>query len=128
MMNQYHLENSRIVGWANDQYVNWLTANAINEPTKILNNLTGVQSSYSGASSNKASNMQKVSGGVGIVTNVASIIGDFYGASLLTSSMAGSNVGDVGFSTFSLRFDYYNIILRDEELRIIDDYFTRFRL
>lgn len=88
--------------------------------------MTGAQSSYSGASTNKATNMQKVSGGVGVVTNVASIIGDFYGASLLTSSMAGSNVGDVGFSTYSLRFDYYNIILRDEELRIIDDYFTRF--
>lgn len=97
--------------------------------------MSGVQSSYNTATAtttNSAgktiapSNMQKLSGGVGVVTNVASIIGDFYGASLLTSSMAGSNVGDVGFSTYSLRFDYYNIILRDEELRIIDDYFTRF--
>ena len=113
-------------GWANDQFINWLTANAVNEPTKILNNLLGAQSSYNSANTSKATDIQKVSGGIGVVTNVASIIGDFYGASLLPSTSAGSNVGDVGFSTYSLRFDFYNMMLRDEEIRIIDNYFTRF--
>lgn len=113
-------------GWANDQYINWLTQNAINEPTKILNNLLGMQSSYNSASGKKATNTNIASGGVGVVTNVASIIGDFYSASLLPSTSAGGNVGDVGFSTYSLRFDFYNVILNDEELKIIDDYFTRF--
>lgn len=126
MMKVYHWVNSLLAGWSNDQYINWLTQNAINEPTKILNNLLGMQSSYNSASGKKATNMNIASGGVGVVSNVASIIGDFYSASLLPSTSAGSNVGDVGFSTYSLRFDFYNMILRDEELKIIDDYFSRF--
>lgn len=113
-------------GWSNDQYINWLTQNAINEPTKIINNLLGAQSSYSSANGKKATNLDIASGGFGVVTSVANTIGDFYSAHLLPSVSAGSNVGDVGFSTYSLRFDFYNVILCDEELKIIDDYFTRF--
>lgn len=88
--------------------------------------MLGVQSSYNSTQSKKATSMDKVSGGVGAVTSVASVIGDFYSASLLPSTSAGGNVGDVGFSSYSLRFDFYNMILNDEELKIIDNYFTRF--
>lgn len=91
-----------------------------------MNNLLGMQSSYNSARGNKATNMDIASGGVSTVSSVANIIGDFYSASLLPSISAGANVGDVGFSTYSLRFDFYNMILRDEELKIIDDYFSRF--
>ena len=118
-------------GWANDEYINWLTQNAINEPTKIFSNLVGIGtgvSSYKEKASSKTgvTNSDTMALGSNIVGNVASIIGDFYSASLLPSTSAGSNVGDVGFCTYSLRFDFYNVILNDEELRIIDNYFTRF--
>ena len=118
-------------GWANDEYINWLTQNAINEPTKIFSNLMGIGtgvSSYKEKAGSKegVTSSDTMALGGNIVTNVASIIGDFYSASLLPSTSAGSNTGDVGFSTYSLRFDFYNMILNDEELTIIDNYFTRF--
>ena len=118
-------------GWSNDEYINWLTQNAINEPTKILNSVLGIGNSVSGYNKAKASDegvtaMDTANLAGNIVGNVAGIIGDFYSANLLPSSSAGSNVGDIGFCTYSLRFDFYNMVLCDEELRIIDNYFTRF--
>lgn len=116
-------------GWSNDQYVNWLTQNAVNEPTKIFNNILGILGGVTQGIQNyqEGASASSFLGPVGsIVNNVASIIGDFYSAKLLPSTSAGSNVGDVAFCTYSLRFDYYNMILNDEELRIIDNYFTRF--
>lgn len=116
-------------GWSNDQYVNWLTQNAVNEPTKIFNNILGIIGGVTQGISNYQQGAPATSylGPIGsVVNNVSSIIGDFYSAKLLPSTSAGSNVGDVAFCTYSLRFDYYNMILNDEELRIIDNYFTRF--
>lgn len=116
-------------GWSNDQYVNWLTQNAVNEPTKIFNNILGIIGGVAQGVSNYQQGAPATSylGPIGsVVNNVSSIIGDFYSAKLLPSTSAGSNVGDVAFCTYSLRFDYYNMILNDEELKIIDNYFTRF--
>ena len=116
-------------GWSNDQYVNWLTQNAVNEPTKIFNNILGIIGGVAQGVSNYQQGAPATSylGPIGsVVNNISSIIGDFYSAKLLPSTSAGSNVGDVAFCTYSLRFDYYNMILNDEELRIIDNYFTRF--
>ena len=116
-------------GWANDQYVNWLTQNAVNEPVKIFNNVLGAVSGVASGvktyqeGGTKLDMLQPIGT---VVNNIASIIGDFYSAKLLPSTSAGSNVGDVSFCTYSLRFDYYNMILNDEELKIIDNYFTRF--
>lgn len=97
-------------GWANDGYTNWLTQNALNEGTKFTKTALDL---YTGKTLNA-------------VNDVSSLIGDFRQASLLPSTSAGTNLGDVNFSIFSLRFDYFNMILKDEELKIIDDYFTKF--
>ena len=63
---------------------------------------------------------------INIASSVANVIGEFYTASLLPNITSGSNTGDVNFTLNKNRFMLRTMRVKDEELYIIDDFFTRF--
>lgn len=124
-----------ICEWSCDAYINWLTQNAINIPTQIMGiggNITGqvtngnfnmgagANSSIGETAGSTATNILNVAG------NIANIIGQFYSASLLPSITGGQNTADVNFVNGLNTFVIYEMKCKDEYLKIIDDYFTRF--
>ena len=107
-----------IGSFANDVYTNWLTQNGVNIALK-------------GASS-------LLSAGVGIATGnpigvasgilgVASTIGEVYQHSLIPPTVEGNvNSGDVNYSHNLLKFNFYQMSIKAENARVIDEYFSTF--
>ena len=97
--------------WATDAFTNWLTQNAVNIGTQIVSTGVGLATG----------NIPTVAG------NIASLIGQFYQASLLPSiTGGGQNTGDVNFSSKDNRIAFHRFRCKLEYLQIIDDYFSRF--
>lgn len=114
-----------ICEWNCDAYINWLSANAVNIPTQIMGitkNLSSqVQNGGIGSTAGSiASNIINVAG------NIANIIGAFYSASLLPSIQGGNNTGDVNFVSNATNILIYEYKVKDQYLKVIDEYFTRF--
>lgn len=96
--------------WATDAFTNWLTQNAVNIGSQLVSAGVGVATG----------NVPTVAG------NIASLIGQFYQASLMPSIEGGQNTGDVNYSAKNNTFNFYNYHCKPEYMKIIDDYFTRF--
>lgn len=96
--------------WSSDAFTNWLTQNAVNIGTQIVN--TGI----AGGSGNYAS----------VAGNIAGLIGEFRNAILAPNITGGNNTGDVNFSARKNTFSLYHMRAKDEYMKIIDDYFTRY--
>lgn len=96
--------------WASDAFTNWLTQNAVNVGTNIVN--TGVSIATGNIGSTASS--------------IAGLIGQFRQANLLPSITGGNNNGDVNFSAMQNNFHIYHMRSKDEYIKIIDDYFSRF--
>lgn len=96
--------------WSTDAFTNWLTQNAVNIGTQLVSTGVGVATG----------NIPTVAG------NIASLIGQFYQASLMPSIEGGQNTGDVNYSAKTNTFNFYNYHCKPEYMKIIDDYFTRF--
>ena len=123
-------------GWTSDEYTNWLTQNALNQVVDVVPNMLGAgsqaqnsaynyqQAKASGSSYNTAGSTMNIVGNM--AGTVANIIKTENSAQFLTNKLAGSNMGDVNFASKTLRFEYYNMRMSNEDLKIIDDYFTRF--
>ena len=124
-----------ICEWNCDAYINWLSANAVNVPTQIMgvsNNLSGqvqngnfsitpgANGGIGSTAGSTASNIINVAG------NIANIIGQFYSASLLPSIQGGNNTGDVNFVSNANNILIYEYKVKDQYLKVIDEYFTRF--
>lgn len=101
--------------FATDSYTNWLTQNAVNEPTKFVGGIIG------GVMSGNA-----LTATTSIASTIASTIGDFYSASLLPNIEKGSADGDINFSAKTNTFNFYYMRAKKEYLKIIDNYFSRF--
>lgn len=100
--------------WSADSYTNWLTQQAVNMPTQFLSLLTSKV------------NPTSISDVGNLATQIGSIIGSFYSASLLPEIQGGGNTSDVVFNSKRNTFTYRAMRCRVEFLNIIDDYFTRF--
>ena len=96
--------------WASDAFTNWLTGNAVNVATQVV----GIGASIA------TGNIPTIAG------QTASLIGQFYKASLLPSIQGGQNVGDVNFSARKNTFALHHMRAKTEYMRVIDDYFSRF--
>lgn len=110
--------------WSSDAFTNWLTQNGVNIATNLLLTTAGVGLSVAtGGLATPA-----VAGALALSTagNIANTIGQFYQASLLPSISGGNNTGDVNFSSRSNIFAFHHMRVKNEYLKIIDDYFTRF--
>lgn len=99
--------------WSSDAFTNWLTENAVNIPTQLLT--TGL-----GLVTGSAPVVMATAG------QTASLIGQFYSASLLPSIEGGQNTADVNYSSSDNVFKFVHMRAKDEYMRIIDDYFTTY--
>lgn len=96
--------------WASDAFINWLTQNAVNVGTSLVS--TGISA---------------VTGNTGTTSgNIANLIGQFYQASLMPSIEGGNNTGDVNFSNGDNTFKFIHLRCKNENMKIIDNYFSRF--
>lgn len=110
------------LSWSEDSYTNWLTQNAVNIGLGLSSNLLSIVGGV--ASGNPISAVGGiVSGSMGI----ASQMGSIYQHSLVPYTAQGNtNGGDINVSSDSNTFIFYQMNIKQEFAKIIDDYFTRF--
>lgn len=106
--------------WSSDAYTNWLTEQAVNLPTKIVN--TGINTLTSVGGINKIGNI--ASSGSSIANDVADLISGFYQAQLLPNIEGGQNTADVMWSSNNNGIVYKGFRAKDEYIKIADDYFS----
>lgn len=113
--------------WSSDGFTNWLTQNAVNIPASVI---TTAISSAAGLAVTTATGGALAPVGAGLVTTgastLANLIGEFHQASLLPSIQSGQNNGNVNFSANKNGFTFYEMRSKNEYIKIIDDYFTRY--
>lgn len=106
------------LSWSEDAYTNWLTQNAVNLGLGLTSNLISIAGGI--ASGN----------GIGLITGsmgIASQIGQVYEHSLVPYTAKGNtNGGDINVCSSSQGFYFYQMSIRQEYAKIIDDYFTRY--
>lgn len=106
------------LNWSGDAYTNWLTKNAVNETTQLIGGAFAVgQSIVEKEIPTAIANVGKI---------VANNIGQHYSASLLPNISGGQNTSDVTFANKKNNIIFKQMRSKDEYIKIIDDYFTRF--
>lgn len=110
-------------GWSSDAFTNWLTQNAVNIPVSL--GLTGGNIASSIATGGATTG--NVAGAtMSIASSIGNLIGQFYQASLLPNINGGQALGDVLFSANRNLFSFKEMRAKNEYMKIIDDYFTRY--
>ena len=128
------------IAWSSDAFTNWLTQNGVNMQTGLLTNILGMSisalgtvaggsaSSSAGASSSSTSGM--ISAGGNALTSIAgmtaSMIGSINYATLLPNVQKGNNNGDINFQAHRNTIFFREMRVKNENMKIIDDYFTRY--
>lgn len=108
--------------WSCDAYTNWLTEQAVNLPTRIVN--TGLNTLTGVGGIKKLGDV--VGGASSIANDVADLIGGFYKAQLMPNIEGGQNTADVMWSSNNNGIVYKGFRAKDEYIKIVDDYFSRF--
>lgn len=113
-----------ICNYAVDMYTNWLTQNSVNIATSLA-----------------SSGLQLLGGGIGMATgnlnsafsignsmiSIANILGEIHKASLVPPQIEGNiNCGDVITSMSKNNFYFYQMSIKSQTARIIDDFFSMF--
>lgn len=112
--------------WNADMYTNWMTQNGINilgmridAPTAHA--IGGTLSALTGAATGS---IDSIGSGIG---SMFGAVQEQYRASMIPNQIGGqTTVGDVTFAYDKLAPTYYKMQIREENARIIDDWFTRF--
>lgn len=111
--------------WSSDAFTNWLTQNGINLVASIALTAGGVAT----AIATGGATMPIVAGAISSVAGtIAGTIGQFNQASLMPNIAGGQATGDVIWACNRNKFTFREMRAKTEYLKIIDDYFTRFRL
>lgn len=109
-------------GWSSDAFTNWLTQNAVNIPISL--GLTAGNIASSSIGNVEGSNVAGAT--MSVANSIGKLVGDFYQASLLPNINGGQAIGDVIFSANRNCFSFKEMRAKDEYMKIIDDYFTRY--
>lgn len=117
--------------WSADSFTNWLTQEAVNQSTSMAFGIFGAGQQYASSSSQAIKNENSTIGseislGVNIAGIIAQQIGNFYTGSLMPNIQGGSNTGSVNFGALRNTFTFRKMRVKTENLKIIDDYFSRF--
>ena len=112
------------LNWTGDPYTNWLTQNSVNNTIDIG---TGVLKMVAGTVAMPFNPLI----GVGLMGSGAMDIGSsvktMYEHSLIPATAKGNlNSGDVMTANFENTFHYYNMSIKEEYARVIDDYFDKY--
>lgn len=110
--------------WSQDNYTNWLTQNALNIAfgygASALQVIGGVASLNMGS----AGGVVGVTGGIG---GVFSQIGEWYQHKISPDTAQGNtNGGDINTCNKTNTFYFYEMSIKEEYAKIIDDYFDMF--
>ena len=111
-------------GWINDTFTNWLTQNGVNIAVSGLSSLVqlagGVASASSGAGAGVGA-FQIANATVGI----ASTVGSIYQHSMIPDqAMGNANSSDISFALSHSGATFYEMSIKEEYAKIIDNYFT----
>lgn len=113
--------------WSSDAYINWLTQNAVNIPTKII---SAAGSIGLGIATTVISGGNIALGatvaGLSLANQIGQTIGEFREASLLPNIEGGQNTGDINFGANNNGFIFRHMRVKTEYLQIIDDFFTMY--
>lgn len=115
-----------VLNWTSDVYTNWLTQNGVNIAvslgTSALQIAGGIGLAATGGGALAGGGM--VASGLG---GVAGSLGEIYSHSLQPPQAQGNlNCGDVITATGDNDFHFYDMTIKEEFARIIDDYFDMF--
>lgn len=110
-------------GWSADSYTNWLSQQAVNFPTKLASSF---MPSISPNKETGGTSVDVASTVVNVASETANQIGAFYSASLLPNIQSGGNNGNVMFGADKICFTFRKMRVKNEYMKRIDDYFTRF--
>lgn len=110
--------------WKTDYYTNWLTTNAVNLGVNILNK--AMNSTVAGSLTGNPG-IAAATGGAALFTSALSTIVEKDKASKMPDQSHGdSNVGDLVFSNQGCAFNVYDMSIRAEYARVIDEFFSEF--
>ena len=116
--------------WSSDAFTNWLTQNSVNIPTNFVLNMfgSGVSnvSSNANAKTTQESNFTNIGTGISIAGSILNTMNQFYQASLLPNIVGGQPTGDIIWSIDKNHFIFRKMRLKDEYMKIIDSYFSKF--
>ena len=123
-----------VCAWASDVYTNWLTQNAVNIPLSIGTAVATTGVAIAGAmlapatgGASALATVGAISAGVSGATSIASTVGEIYQHSLQPPQAEGNvNSGDVTFASGMLTFTAYQMTIKKEMAKIIDNYFNMF--
>ena len=104
--------------WKSDSYTNWLTQNSVNIAINTVSNLSSIGvGAYTGNAS------AVTSGALGIANTLSQV----YEASFMPNQAKGNtNGGDITCSNEMMGFTAYQMSIRNEYAKIIDNYFNMF--
>lgn len=117
-----------ICAWSTDVYTNWLTQNSVNIGLDIV---SGVGQIVVGtAIAVGSAGLGGVVGGstiVGGVSTISGVLAQMHQMSFQSPTAQGNvNSGDVSFSSGNLTFTLYQMSIKQEYAKIIDEYFDMF--
>lgn len=107
-----------IGSWVSDVYTNWLTQNGVNIGLNVA------QSSLKIIGDTANSNIGGATSGI---FGVAGTLAQIYEHSLIPPQVEGNtNSGDITFSRYKGATAYYRMTIKEENAKIIDDFFSMF--
>lgn len=110
------------LSWSQDEYTNWLTQNAVNIGVGITSNVLQIAGGI--ASGNPIVGVAGISSGA---TGIATMLGQIYQHSLVPQSAQGNtNGGDINTCSSANTFYFYQMSIRSEYARCIDDFFSMY--
>ena len=119
-----------ICNWANDQYTNWITQNSVNIATTWVSGITGTIGGAVGgfmAGNVPGAIIGGVGGAIAGGSQIARVMNEKSNAERIPPQSKGNiNCGDVVASNNDNTFTYYNMSIRKEYAKMIDDYFTAY--
>ena len=122
--------------WSGDAFTNWLTQNSVNIAISAGLTAGGIAASIltaggAAAAAGTAVNIGTstslaASGTMSVANNVGGLIGQFHQASLLPNISGGQATGDIIWSASRSTITIKQMRAKNEFIRIIDEYFTRY--
>lgn len=115
-----------ICSWNTDVYTNWLTQNSVNIGLSVASGLFTMAGGFALASTG-AGALAGSGGIIGGGMQIANSVSQVYQHSLTPPQAKGNtNNGDVMFSSGNSRITLYQMSIKREYAKIIDDYFTKY--
>lgn len=114
------------LSWSCDAFTNWLTQNAVNIAFNTTSSLFSASKDIV-ASELKYDTGGVISGTLSAASSVAQTLGAINNAGMLPNNASGNvNAADVFFGFNLIKYKFFKMKVKEEYLKIIDEYFTRY--